>query len=123
PLRRGLDAPEDQEPRVEHVRKVLSLGYDLGPRRVVVQAGRVPGDDEAERGARLTEALTALARHGDRVGAVLALETGLESGAALRAYLDRFDTASLGANLDPANLLLHGFDVYESVRALREKIV
>src|SRR5438105_2213534 len=92
PLRRGLDAAEDQEPRVEHVRKVMSLSYDLGPRCVVVQAGRVPGDGEGERGALLTEALTALARHGDRVGTVLALETGLESGAALRTYLDRFDT-------------------------------
>src|SRR5262249_36894297 len=123
PLRRGLDAAEDQQPRIEHVRKVLSLSYDLGPRRVVVQAGGVPEDDKDERGARLREALTALAAHGDRVGAVLALETGLEPGGVLRAYLDRFDTGSLGANLDPANLLLHGFDVYESARALREKIV
>jgi sugar phosphate isomerase/epimerase len=123
PLRRGLDAVEDQQPRIEHVRKVLSLSYDLGPRCVVVQAGKVPEDDKDERGARLGEALASLAAHGDRVGAVLALETGLEAGGVLRAYLDRFDTGSLAANLDPANLLLHGFDVYESTRALRENIV
>ena len=42
PLRRGLDAAEDQQPRIEHVRKVMTLSYDLGPRVVVVQAGRVP---------------------------------------------------------------------------------
>jgi sugar phosphate isomerase/epimerase len=48
---------------------------------------------------------------------------GLESGTALRAYRDRFDTGSLGVNLNPANLLLHGFDVYESTRALQGKIV
>jgi L-ribulose-5-phosphate 3-epimerase len=41
----------------------------------------------------------------------------------LRAFLDRFDTGSLGANFDPANLLMHGFDIYESLRALRAKIV
>jgi sugar phosphate isomerase/epimerase len=123
PLRRGLDAAEDQQPRIEHVRKVMSLSYDLGPRVVVVQAGRVPGADDAEQGARLTEALSALSQHGDRTGTTLALETGLESGAALRAFLDRFDTGSLGANLDPANLLSHGFDVYDSTRALHGKIV
>ena len=87
PLRRGLDEAQDQQPRIEHVRNVMTLSFDLGPRKVVVQAGRVPGENEAERGRRMTESLTALAAHGDRVGAVLALETGLESGEALNAYL------------------------------------
>ena len=96
---------------------------NAGPRVVIVQAGQVPEDINSERGARLTESLTALAQHGDRVGVTLALETGLESGAVLRAFLDRFDSGSLGVNFDPANLLLHGFDVYESVRALHGKIV
>ncbi len=56
-------------------------------------------------------------------GATLALETGLESGPVLRAFLDRFDTGGLGVNLDPANLLLHDFDPLESTRALRGRIV
>src|SRR5262249_41638737 len=60
---------------------------------------------------------------GDRVGAVLALETGLESGAVLRAFLDRFDTGGLGVNLDPANLLLNGFEPCESALALFGRIV
>jgi sugar phosphate isomerase/epimerase len=123
PLRRGLDAAEDQQPRIEHVRRAMTLAYDLGPRVAIVDAGRVPGEDETERGRALTEALTALAAHGDRSGAVLALETGLESGAALNAYLERFDSGSLAANLDPANLLTHGFDLYESARELNRRIV
>jgi L-ribulose-5-phosphate 3-epimerase len=124
PLRRGLDVAEDQQPRIEHVRKVLTLSYDLGPRVVIVEAGRPTAPDErSARANLLTEALQALALHGDRVGAVLALETGTEPGHVLRAFLDRFDTGSLGANLDPANLLLHGFDIYESARALGPRIV
>ncbi|HVS39289.1 MAG TPA: sugar phosphate isomerase/epimerase family protein [Gemmataceae bacterium] len=125
PLRRGLDAVEDQQPRIEHVRRVMTLSYDLGPRVTIVEAGAVPGEGEGEeaRGRLLTESLTALAAHGDRIGAILALETGLESGEALNAYLARFDSGSLGANLDPANLLTHGFDVYESARALDRRIV
>lgn len=120
PLRRGLDVAENQQGRIEHVQKILSLSFDLGARVVVVQAGQVPKESQA---SRLSEALAALGCYGDRVGSTLALETGLESGAALSQYLARFDTGSLGANLDPANLLINGFDPYESARALRGRIV
>jgi sugar phosphate isomerase/epimerase len=123
PLRRGLDEAEDLEPRIEHVRKVLTLSFDLGPRLVVVNAGAVPAKDDDSRGRLLAESMLTLGQYGDRIGATLALETGLESGAALAAFLDRFDTGSLGANLDPANLLVHGFDVVEGIRALGRRIV
>lgn len=123
PLRRGLDTAEDQQPRIEHVQKVLSLSYDLGPRVAVVQAGQIPEDADSPRARVLRESLLALGSYGDCVGAVLALETGLESGAVLAEYLGRFDTGGLGTNLDPANLLMHGFDPYESARAMRGRIV
>jgi sugar phosphate isomerase/epimerase len=123
PLRRGLDSAENQQPRIEHVQKVLALSYDLGPGIVIVQAGSVAEDLEDPRLRILSESLNALARHADRSGTVLALETGLENGTVLAAFLDRFDTGSLGVNLDPANLLLHGFDPYESVRELGRRIV
>jgi sugar phosphate isomerase/epimerase len=122
-LRRGLDSPEDQQQRIDHIEAVLSLGVDLGTRIVIVQAGRVPETADDQRGLRMTEALRVLGRHGDRIGAVLALDTGLESGAALGTFLDRFDTGGLGVNLDPANLLMGGFDPYESARALHGRVV
>ena len=53
---------------------------------------------------------------------MLALETGLESGAALNAYLSGFDSGSLAVNLDPANLLMNGFDPYAAARALDRRI-
>ena len=124
PLRHGLDTSENQDGRIEHVRKVMSLSFDLGPRIAIVQAGCVPAEDEVSpRAALLTESLTILGHHGDRSGTVLALETGLESGAALGKYLDRFDSGGLGVNLDPANLLMREFDPYESARALQGKVV
>jgi sugar phosphate isomerase/epimerase len=122
PLRHGLDTAEGQEARIEHVRKVLSLSFDLGARVVVVQAGRIPEKADEPTGRRMTEALLALGHHGDRTGTVLALETGLDSGAVLRQFLDGLDTGGLAADLSPANLLLHGFDPYESTRALRGRI-
>jgi L-ribulose-5-phosphate 3-epimerase len=41
----------------------------------------------------------------------------------LGTFLDRFDTGGLGVNLDPANLLMRGFDPYESARALHGRVV
>jgi sugar phosphate isomerase/epimerase len=119
PLRHGLDRAENQEARIDHVKKVLSLSSDLGPRLAIVQAGRVPADPEAPAYQWLSDALRALGQYGDRLGTTLALETGLESGDALSQFLGRFDTGGLGVNLDPANLLMRGFDSIESTRALR----
>jgi sugar phosphate isomerase/epimerase len=122
PLRKGLGIPENQEARIDHVRQVLGLSFELGPRVVIVQAGQVPAPD-ADDAPWLHDALSALGQHGDRMGAALALDTGLESGATLDQFLARFDTGSLGVNLDPANLLMHGFDPVESARALRGRIL
>jgi sugar phosphate isomerase/epimerase len=123
PLVRGLDAAEDQQPRLEHVRQVLALSFDLGPRLAVVQAGAVSDEPDSPRGVRLRDSLLTVGRYGDRVGARLALETGLESGVALAAFLRGLDTGGLGASLDPANLLEHGFDPYDSARALQGRIL
>ncbi|MFO0926575.1 MAG: sugar phosphate isomerase/epimerase family protein [Gemmataceae bacterium] len=122
PLRRGLDAAEDQQPRLERIREVMSLAFELGPRLVVVEAGPVPEKEDGPEAGRLRESLLDLAGHGDRIGATLALETGLEAGSVLAAYLATFDTGSLRVNLDPANLLMHGFDPLQSARDLAGRI-
>jgi sugar phosphate isomerase/epimerase len=122
PLRRTLHTSENQEGRIENIKKVMALSFDLGPRVAVIQAGRVPEKPDEPGAGLFTEALRDLGHYGDRVGAVLALETGLESGEELREFLDRFDTGGLAANFDPANLLMHGFDVYAGLRALAGKV-
>jgi L-ribulose-5-phosphate 3-epimerase len=123
PLRRGLDVSEGLQPRLEHVREVLALSFALGPRVIVVHAGAVPDDLDGPRGALLRESLLAAGLYGDRIGASLALETGPESGASLAGFLRGLETGSVGANLDPAGLLEHGFDPYDGARALRGRIL
>ena len=122
PLRYGLGVAEGQMERIDILRQCLTMSADLGARLVVIQAGPIPADEAAPEHRRLVEALADLGSHGDRTGTVLALETGLESGATLADLLGRFDSAGLGACYDPANLLLNGFDPYESARALRGKV-
>jgi sugar phosphate isomerase/epimerase len=119
PLRRGLDTAQDQQPRLEHVMKVMALSFDLGPRVVVVEAGPIPEDLASEQARILDDSLRTLGQQGDRIGATLALETGLEAGGVLAAYMRRFDSGALGVNYDPGNLIMHGLDPYESLRALQ----
>lgn len=123
PLRRGLGVPENQDARVEYLRQSLSLSWELGAKVVVIHPGPIPADDKDPRWVLLAEALTTLSRHADRVGAALALETGLEAGATLLKFLARVGTGGLAANLSPGNLLIHGHDPYAAARALRDKVV
>ena len=123
PLRHGLDVADNLEPRLEHVRKVMSLCYELGGRVVIVQAGAVPAAADASASPHLAESLWALGQHGDRTGTVLAVETGQESGETLAAFLARFDTGGLGVNFDPHNLMSNRLDPYAAALALRGRIV
>ena len=123
PLRHSLDVAENQQQRLEFVQQVMTLSFDLGPRRVILEAGQVPDEKELERTRLMKDALISLGSHGDRSGTILALETGLDSGETLAKFLDCFDTGGLGVNLDPANLLSHGFVPFDAVRALNRRIV
>jgi sugar phosphate isomerase/epimerase len=122
PLRRGIDTPENQEGRLEHVRKVMSLSFDLGPRIAIVQCPRIPEASDELRTMLVREALASLGLHGDRTGATLALEIGLDPADKVRDYLNTFDVGCLAVNFDPANLLLHGHDPIHSVAPLAGKI-
>jgi sugar phosphate isomerase/epimerase len=122
PLRRGLDVAENLQPRIDFVKQVMTLAFDLGPRLAIVQAGRIPDKEDDPRLPFLRDALDALARHGDRTGTRLALDTGLESAATLKAFLDRFDSGSLAVNYNPANLLIGGYNPIESARTLAGRI-
>jgi sugar phosphate isomerase/epimerase len=123
PLRRGLDVSENQQQRIDHVREVLGLAFDLGPRLVVVPASKVPEKEDDPRAVLMKEAMTALGQHGDRVGAILALESGLDSGAALERYLSAFDSGSLAACFNPGSLLIGGHDPAGSARAMGQRLV
>jgi L-ribulose-5-phosphate 3-epimerase len=122
PFRRGLDIAENQQARIEHVRNVMALAFELGPRIVIVQCPKLPGENEIERANLLRDALTDLAKNGDRIGTVLAVEIGLDDPEATKTYLDTFDVGSLKVNYDPANLLVNGYDPIKGIIPLHRYI-
>lgn len=107
-LRRGLAHPDDLEKRMEHVRQVIALAADLGTQRVVLEAGPV-GDPKSEDSSGLSGLLVDLAQVAVKRGVMLALPSGLESGADLAALLGRIDPEGAGAAFDPAAQVTGGF--------------
>ncbi len=136
PLRKGLDSFEFQEQRLDHVTKAMQLAYDLGAKKLILPMPKIPVEvaptEEAEDGpkphlffsgpppksATLRETLTELGHRGDRMGTWLGLDGGLDSGTSLKTYLDTFNSGTLGANYDPANYLVNGYDPMASLGAL-----
>lgn len=120
PLRHGLDVVENLQPRLDHVKKVMQLAFDLGCRRVVVPCPKLPTDTASSRAQTLRESLLALGSYGDRVGSVLALEIGFDPAEKVKEYLAGFDTGSLKVTFDPANLLVHGHDPVANLAPLKD---
>ena len=121
--RRGYDTPADLEPRIAGTKAAMELAYGLGATVVVNHVGRVPKDEGAEPWRLLVEVLDELGRHGNRVGALLAAETGTESGEDLARLLAALPEGAIAVDLNPANLLVNGFSPREAVDVLGPSIL
>lgn len=110
PLRRGLDAAEFQQERIDHLQQVMQLSFELGAKKLVVPLPKLPKDAAAPKAVVLRETLDAIGRFGDKCGTIVCLEGGLDSAAAVRDYLHTFEVGSLRACYDPANWLANGFE-------------
>lgn len=123
PTRHGYNTADGLDGRIAAAQKVLTLSYELRAPIVTGAIGRVPEDATHPARQILTAAMTEVARHAERVGAVFAAETGPESGATLRRFIDSLGSPGIRANLDPANLLVKGYDPIQAVRDLHDAIV
>lgn len=120
PTRRGYDTPDGLDDRLRRADRAFALAYDLGTRLVLVRAGAIPpeGEADATRRATFLEALNSLARSANHRGIRLAIETGMEPGSTVRALLDTLAHPALAASIDPAALLGRGLDPVAATREL-----
>jgi sugar phosphate isomerase/epimerase len=118
PLRHGFDETERQEGRLLHVQQVMQLAHDLGPGLTVVNPGPLPEEEQSPVRAVVLDSLRGLARHGERIGADLALETGGGVPAGWAEALRRLDSGALAVVLDPATFLAQGVDPVAAARTL-----
>lgn len=120
----GFGDKENNPKRIEKSKRIMDLAKDLNTNVVTTHIGVVPKNSVHPRWAILKEACEELAEYGDKVGASFAIETGPETSALLKKFLDSLDARGVKVNLDPANLVMvTGDDPVEAVYNLKDYIV
>jgi sugar phosphate isomerase/epimerase len=121
--RRGYGDPDDLERRIDATKAAMQMAYSLGASLVINHVGALPIEFSGPDWDRLRMSLVDLGRHGQRVGALLAAESGAESGPDLRKLIDALPEGSLGVNFDPGNFILNNHSVDEAAEALGRHVL
>jgi len=120
----GFTWPDRNPEKIERSKRILELAKDLETDVVTTHVGVIPAAPAHPRYAVLQQACGELAEYADSLQAHFAIETGPETGAVLRAFLDSLGSRGVGVNLDPANLVMvTGDDPAYAVRMLGDYIV
>lgn len=120
----GFGNRDENPERVEKSKRIIALAKELGTDVVTTHIGVVPQDSNHERYKIMQEACFELSRFADSLDAHFAIETGPETSAVLKGFLDSLGSTGVGVNLDPANLVMvTGDDPAGAVYNLRDYIV
>ena len=123
-LGKGFGNPELNPELIEQSKRILDLAKDLETDVVTTHIGVVPEDPTHPRYGIMQEACFELSRYADSVGAHFAIETGPETSANLKRFLDGLHSTGVAVNLDPANLVMvTGDDPVQAVYNLKNYIV
>lgn len=120
----GFQVKEDNPWKVEKSKRIVDLALDLGTNIVTTHIGIVPHDPSSEVYATLHAACEELGQYAKSVGAYFAIETGPETAADLKGFLDTLSTNGVSVNFDPANMVMvTGDDPARGVHLLKDYIV
>lgn len=123
-LGRGFGNRELNPELIEKSKRIIDLAKDLETDIVTTHIGVVPEDKSHERYKIMQEACFELASYADSMNAHFAIETGPETSAVLKDFLDSLGSTGVAVNLDPANLVMvTGDDPVGAVYNLRKYIV
>jgi L-ribulose-5-phosphate 3-epimerase len=96
------------ETNLTNITAAAGIARSLGLRLVSFHAGFLPHEESDPDYHKLRDRMVKLAGIFDRLGIHLVLETGQETAATLREFLDGLGCANVGVNFDPANMILYG---------------
>lgn len=109
------------EARLEKTRRALRFAAEVGSPIVTTHIGPVPHERDSSGYARILKSVISVMKDAEKGGGVFALETGQESAAALKQFIEDVGSPNLKVNYDPANMLNHG--PAEGVAVLKDYIV
>lgn len=120
----GFQVKEDNAWKVEKSKRIVDLALDLGTNIVTTHIGIVPHDQNSELFHTLHSACEELSSYATSAGAYFAIETGPETAADLKAFLETLSSKGVSVNFDPANMVMvTGDDPAQGVRLLKDYIV
>jgi sugar phosphate isomerase/epimerase len=124
----GLENAADNPQKIDYLKRVVDLALELGCKIVTTHIGIVPAAGDSEKYALMKGACAEIGAYAASRGAVVAIETGPEPVARLRAFVDACNGESgsrgIGINYDPANLVMvTGDDEVEGVRRAGDAVV
>ncbi len=123
-LGHGFGNAEKNPALIEKSKRIIDLAKELGTNVVTTHIGVVPSDPNRDRYKVMQAACYELSRYADSIDAHFAIETGPETSATLKAFLDTLDSTGVAVNLDPANLVMvTGDDPVQAVHNLKKYIV
>ena len=123
-LGHGFGNPELNPGLIEKSKRILELAKELECDIVTTHIGVVPEDPGPERDKVMQAACHELADYADSLNAHFAIETGPETSATLKKFLDSLGSTGVAVNLDPANLVMvTGDDPVAAVHNLKDYIV
>lgn len=123
-LGEGFFRPERNPMLIEKSKRILDLAKELETNVVTTHIGVVPEDESVDRYKIMQEACFELSRYADSIGSHFAIETGPETSAVLKKFLDSLNSTGVAVNLDPANLVMvTGDDPVKAVYNLKDYIV
>ena len=123
-LGHGFGTPEKNPQLIEDSKRILDLAMELETDIVTTHIGVVPTDPAHPRYKIMQDACGELAAYADTMKAHFAIETGPETSATLKAFLDTLHSTGVAVNLDPANLVMvTGDDPVQAVYNLKDYIV
>ncbi len=120
----GFERADDNIAKVERSKRIVDLAVDLGAPVVTTHIGVVPANRAHPRYAIMQAACRELGNYAHKAGVTFAIETGPETAAVLKTFLDDVGSPGIGVNLDPANfVMVTGQDPVEAVQILKDYIV
>ena len=123
-LGQGFGDAVKNKVNVEKSKRIMELAKEFECDIVTTHIGVVPSNPEHDRYKIMQEACFELAEFADSMGSHFAIETGPETSAVLKSFLDTLNSRGVAVNLDPANLVMvTGDDPVQAVYNLKDYIV
>lgn len=120
----GFANADDNTWKIPKSKQILDLANDLEANVVTTHVGVIPADLGSERATIMAEACREIGAYAQAQDSFFAIETGPETVATLKAFLDSLGTRGVAVNYDPANLVMvTGEDPVQGVYTLGDYIV